>query len=481
MNHKMICRTLGNIITLEGALMALPALCALCYREWRVALVFFCTAAASTLAGWIVSRIFAHCDRTIYAREGFVTVGLAWILMSAVGAIPLILTGDIASPVDAFFEIVSGLTTTGASILRDVTALSHGGAFWRSFTHWIGGMGVLVLMMAIFSDSTGRSIHIMRAEMPGPVVDKIVPRVKDTAKILYLMYIGLTLTEVVFLLFGGMSLFESLIHSFGTAGTGGFSVRSDSIGSYSPYLQWVITIFMLLFGVNFNLYYLLLLKRFRSALRSEELMTYLCTVVVATGIITANILRIAGSFGSAFRQAAFQVASIITTTGYSSADFDLWPNLSRVILLLLMFMGGCAGSTAGGLKVSRVCILFKGAGRELSKLLHPRSVTTVRFEGKPLDESTRAGVTSYFAVYALLMAAIFLIIGHEPFDLETHITAVVACFNNVGPGFSAVGPTGCYADYGPVSKIALSAAMLLGRLEIYPLLLTFTPATWRKR
>jgi len=321
----------------------------------------------------------------------------------------------------------------------------------------------------------------MRAEMPGPVVDKIVPRVKDTAKILYLMYIGLTLTEVVFLLFGGMSLFESLIHSFGTAGTGGFSVRSDSIGAYSPYLQWVITIFMLLFGVNFNLYYLLLLKRFRSALRSEELWTYLGTVVVATGIITANILSMIGSFGEAFRQAAFQVASIITTTGYSSADFNLWPNLSRVILLLLMFMGGCAGSTAGGLKVSRVCILFKGAGRELSKLLHPRSVTTVRFEGKPLDESTRAGVTSYFAVYALLMAAIFLIIGHEPFDLETHITAVVACFNNVGPGFSAVGPMGGYADYGPVSKIALSAAMLLGRLEIYPLLLTFTPATWRKR
>lgn len=481
MNYKMICRTLGNIVTLEGALMLLPAVCALCYAEWKVALVFLCAAASASLAGFAVSRLFHKCDRTIYAREGFVIVGLAWILMSLAGAVPLVLCGDIPSPVDAFFETVSGLTTTGASILTDVTALSHGGAFWRSFTHWIGGMGVLVLMMAILSDSTGRSIHIMRAEMPGPVVDKIVPRVKDTAKILYLMYIGLTLTEVVFLLFGGMSLYEALIHSFGTAGTGGFGIRPDSIGSYSPYIQWVITVFMLLFGVNFNLYYLLLLRRFRSVLRSEELHVYLCIFLVVTGIMAWNIRGIMSSAGESLRHAAFQVASIVTTTGYSSADFNLWPGLSRTLIFILLFVGGCAGSTAGGLKISRVAILFKCARREFGKLLHPRSVATVRFEGKPLDEATQTGVMRYFALYSLLLAAVILLLGGEPFDLETNVTAAISCFNNVGPGLSAVGPMGGYADYSPFAKLILSAAMLFGRLEIYPLILTFSPLTWRRK
>ncbi len=482
MNYKMVWRTLGNIVALEGALLLLPALCAVCYAEWRIALVFLCTAASAALVGLLVSRIFRNCDRTIYAREGFVIVGLAWILMGAVGAVPFLFTGDITSPVDAFFETVSGLTTTGASILRDVTALSRGGAMWRSFTHWIGGMGVLVLMMAILSDSTGRSIHIMRAEMPGPVVDKIMPRVRDTAKILYLMYIGLTLGEVIFLLTGGMSLYDALIHAFGTAGTGGFSVRAESIGAYSPYIQWVVTVFMLLFGVNFNLYYLLLLRRFRSVLRSEELWMYGGIVGVMIAVVTGNVFRtVYASFPEALRYAAFQVASIVTTTGYATADFDAWPNLSRTLLFLLMFVGGCAGSTAGGLKMSRVGILFKCAKRELGKLLHPRSVTTVRFEGKPVDEATRVGVTHYFALYAFLLALILVLIGREPFDLETNITAAVSCFNNVGPGLSAVGPTRNYADYSAFGKIILSSAMLFGRLEIYPLLLTFTPLTWKKR
>ena len=481
MNYKMICRTLGNIVTLEGALMLLPALCALCWAEWKTALVFLCAAAAACLAGFVVSRIFHNCDRTIYAREGFVIVGLAWILMSLAGAVPLVLCGDIPSFVNAFFETVSGLTTTGASILTDVTALSHGGAFWRSFTHWIGGMGVLVLMMAILSDSTGRSIHIMRAEMPGPVVDKIVPRVKDTAKILYLMYIGLTLSEVIFLLFGGMSLFESLIHAFGTAGTGGFSVRSQSIGAYSPYIQWVVTVFMLLFGVNFNLYYLLLLRRFRSVLRSEELHIYLCIYLVATAVIFRNIYGLMGGAADSLRHAAFQVASILTTTGYASADFNLWPGLSRTMIFILLFIGGCAGSTAGGLKISRVAILFKCARRELRRLLHPRSVQTVRFEGKPLDEATQTGVMRYFALYILLLAATIILLGGELFDLETNVTAAIACFNNVGPGLSAVGPMGGYAGYSAFAKLVLSAAMLLGRLEIYPLILTFSPVTWRRK
>lgn len=481
MNYKMICRTLGNIVMLEGALMLLPAVCALCYKEWKVALVFLCAAGIAALAGFAVSRLFHKCDRTIYAREGFVIVGLAWILMSLVGAAPLVLCGDIPSPVNAFFETVSGLTTTGASILTDVTALTHGGAFWRSFTHWIGGMGVLVLMMAILSDSTGRSIHIMRAEMPGPVVDKIVPRVKDTAKILYLMYIGLTLSEVVFLLFGGMSLFESLIHAFGTAGTGGFSVRPESIGAYSPYIQWVVTVFMLLFGVNFNLYYLLLLRRFRSVLRSEELHVYAGIYLVSTIIIFHNVRGVMGSTADSLRHAAFQVSSILTTTGYSSTDFNLWPGLSRTIIFILLFVGGCAGSTAGGLKISRIAILFKCIRRELRRLLHPRSVQAVRFEGKPLDEATQTGVMRYFALYSLLLAATIVLLGPEPFDLESNITAAIACFNNVGPGLSAVGPAGSYAGYSGFAKLVLSAAMLFGRLEIYPLLLTFSPLTWRRK
>ena len=481
MNYKMICRTIGTIVILEGALMVLPAVCSLCFAEWRCALIFLCSAAAAALAGLALSAPFRTCDRTIYAREGFVIVGLAWILMSAAGAVPLMLTGDIPSPVDAFFETVSGLTTTGASILTDVTALSRGGAFWRSFTHWIGGMGVLVLMMAILSDSTGRSIHIMRAEMPGPVVDKIVPRVRDTAKILYLMYIGLTLTEVVFLLAGGMSLYEALIHSFGTAGTGGFGIRPDSIGSYSPYIQWVITVFMLLFGVNFNLYYLLLLKRFRRAFRSEELWIYLGIVAVSVTAVAINIAPVTDGVGKTIRDAAFQVASIVTTTGYSSVDFNLWPGFSRTLIFLLLFVGGCAGSTAGGLKISRIAILFKCARREFRRLLHPRSVAAVRFEGKPLDEGTQTGVMRYFALYSLLLAAVILLIGNEPFDLETNVTAAISCFNNVGPGLSAVGPMGGYAGYSVFAKLVLSAAMLLGRLEIYPLILTFSPLTWRKR
>ncbi len=481
MNYKMICRTLGNIVMLEGVLLLLPALSALFYREWRILTVYLCTAAAAVLCGFLVSRLLRKCDKTIYAREGFVIVGLAWILMAAVGAVPFVVAGDIPSPVDAFFETVSGLTTTGASILTDVTALSRGGAMWRSFTHWIGGMGVLVLMMAILSDSTGRSIHIMRAEMPGPVVDKIVPRVKDTAKILYLMYIALTGLEVIFLMTGGMSLFEALIHSFGTAGTGGFSTRPESIGAFSPYLQWVITVFMLLFGVNFNLYYLILIKRFRSAIRSEELWMYLGLFVILTGVIAWDIRPLFSGVGESIRQAAFQVASIGTTTGYATADFNLWPNLSRMLLLLLMFVGGCAGSTAGGLKVARIGILLKSAGRELNRLRHPRSVNAVRFEGKPLSEETRVGVVSYFALYALLLAGTLILIGGEPFDMETNISAAISCFNNVGPGFSVVGPAGGYADYSVFAKMVLSAAMLLGRLEIYPIVLSLSPSTWRKK
>ena len=481
MNHKMILNTAGLIVALEGGLLLLPTLCAVCYAEWRVALCFLATAVLAALVGGALVFLTRRRDRTIYAKEGFVIVALGWILLSAFGAIPFVLTGDIPAYHDAFFETVSGLTTTGASILTDIPAMSHGCLFWRSFTHWIGGMGVLVLIMAIFPDANGRSIHIMRAEMPGPVVDKIVPRVRDTAKILYFMYFGLTLAEVIFLMTGGMSLFEALIHSFGTAGTGGFSTRPESIGAFSPYLQWVITVFMLLFGVNFNLYYLILIKRFRSAIRSEELWMYLGLFVILTGVIAWDIRPLTAGIGESLRLAAFQVASIGTTTGYATTDFNLWPNLSRMMLLLLMFVGGCAGSTAGGLKVARIGILLKSAGKELNRLRHPRSVNAVRFEGKPLSEETRTGVTNYFALYALLLAGILIMIGGEPFDMETNISAAISCFNNVGPGFSSVGPTGGYAGYSAWAKMVLSAAMLLGRLEIYPIVLSISPSTWRKK
>ena len=481
MNHKMILRTAGLIVALEGALLLLPTLCAVCYSEWRIALWFLVTAAIAGILGLGLVVLTRGCDRTIYAKEGFVIVALGWILMSAIGALPFVFTGDIPAYHDAFFETVSGLTTTGASILTDIPAMSRGCLFWRSFTHWIGGMGVLVLMMAIVPDANGRSIHIMRAEMPGPVVDKIVPRVRDTAKILYLMYIGLTLAEVIFLLTGGMSLFESFIHTFGTAGTGGFSSRPESIGAFSPYIQWGVTVFMLLFGVNFNLYYLILIKRVKSALRSEELWLYVGLFVILTGVIAWNIRPLTAGIGESLRLAAFRVASIGTTTGYATTDFNLWPNLARMMLLLLMFVGGCAGSTAGGLKVARIGILLKSAGKELNRLRHPRSVNAVRFEGKPLSEETRAGVTNYFALYALLLAGILIMIGGEPFDMETNISAAISCFNNVGPGFSSVGPTGGYAGYSVWAKLVLSAAMLLGRLEIYPIVLSLTPSTWRKK
>lgn len=481
MNRKMIFYTLGQLILLEGVLLLLPCVTALIYSELTCALSFLAVSAGSLLLGFILKRVFRQADRTIYAREGFVTVALAWIIVSAIGALPFVLSGDIPSYVDAFFETVSGITTTGASILPDVEALSHGALFWRSFTHWIGGMGVLVLMMAIMPTGEGRSIHIMRAEMPGPKVDKIVPKVRGTAKILYIIYVVLTLVEVILLLCGGMNLFESLIHSFGTAGTGGFGVRGDSIGSYSTYIKWVITIFMLIFGVNFNIFFLILIKRFSQALKSEELRLYLGVVLVSIVIVTANIMPLYDSFGAALTDSAFQVSSIITTTGYSSTDFDLWPTLSKSLLLLLMFIGGCAGSTAGGIKVSRVLILWKTVRRELTQLLHPRSVVSAKYEGKHLEDSLRKSVLTYFALYSITMAILLLLIGFEPFNLETNISAVIACFNNVGPGFGSVGPMMNYADYTSFSKIVLSAAMLLGRLEIYPLLLTLAPSTWMKK
>ncbi len=481
MNRRMVFKTAGRILQIISLLLLIPAVVALIYKETEQLVAFCITALGAFLVGFAIVKFTKTKNRVIYARDGFAITALAWIIMAVVGAVPFVVAGDINSYVDAVFETISGFTTTGASILTDVEALSRSALFWRSFTHWIGGMGVLVFVMAIIPNFTDRSIHIMRAEMPGPVIGKLVPRVKDTAKILYLIYIFLTVLQVVLLFAGGMPLFDSLVHTFGTAGTGGFGIKSDSIASYSPYCQWVIAIFMLIFGVNFNLYYLLLLRRIRTAFKSTELWCYASIVLVSVGAITANIMPIYKNFSGALRDSVFQVASIISTTGYATADFDLWPGLSKTILLLLMFCGACAGSTAGGLKVSRVVMLFKSVTKEIRKMLHPRSVGKIHFEGKSVEDSTLNSVSTYFVIYMICFFAILLLIAFEPFGFESNFSAVAACFNNIGPGFSAVGPTASYADYSIFSKIVLSFAMLLGRLEIFPILIMLSPYTWLKK
>ena len=480
MNRRMIFNTVGLMLKVEAALLLLPALAALIYGEsclWSILI----SAAISLAAGFALTLLSRPKSQVIYAREGFITVALAWVAVSAVGALPFYISREIPSYIDAFFETVSGFTTTGASILANVEVMSRGLLFWRSFTHWVGGMGVLVFVMALVPSVTDRSIHIMRAEMPGPVVGKLMPRARDTASILYKIYVGMTLLQIILLWIGGMPLFESIVHAFGTAGTGGFGVKADSIAGYSPYLQWVITVFMLLFGINFNLYYLLLIRRFRAAAQSSECWYYLGIVGVCIALITTNIMPLYNNFREALRLSAFQVASIVTTTGYATADFNLWPQFSKAILLLLMIMGACAGSTGGGLKVSRAVMLFKMVGKEIRHLLHPRSVNSVRFEGKHVDGATLKSVSSYFVIYIICILAICLILSLEPFDLETNLSATLACFNNIGPGLAAVGPASNYAAYSPLSKLVLSLAMLLGRLEIYPLLLTLIPTTWIRK
>ena len=471
---------IGQIIKLEAVLLVLPLAVSIIYRE-RCALSFLITALASLFVGFAVTLISKPGNRLIYAKEGFVIVALAWLALSAIGAVPFVLSGEVRSYADAFFETVSGFTTTGASVLTDIEGMSHGLLFWRSFTHWVGGMGVLVFIMAIIPSVCDRSIHILRAEMPGPVMGKLVPKLKQTAKILYLIYIVMTVLEMILLLCGGMSLFDSALHSFATAGTGGFGIKGDSIASYSPYLQWVIAVFMFLFGINFNIYYLLLVRRFRSVLKSTETWCYIAICLISVSIITGNIYSIYGNLPDSVRASAFQVASLVTTTGFSTADFNLWPGLSKGILLILMFIGGCAGSTAGGLKVSRVVMMIKMIRREFMKMIHPRSVSAVRIEGKKVDDTTLNGVNVYFALYMEIYFAVFLLLCLEPFDFETNFTAVAACYNNIGPGFGAVGPMGSFSGYSAFSKIVLSATMLLGRLEIYPLLFALIPSTWTKK
>ena len=475
----MIAYLIGRILLTEAALLVLPLLVTFLYGESPVPFLIpiLLLALCGGAMGWKKLKSTA-----LYVRDGLAVVALAWICMSLFGALPFVLSGDIPNYVDAFFETVSGFTTTGSSILTEIEPLSRGGLFWRSFTHWVGGMGVLVFVMAILPMNDGHGMHLMRAEVPGPTVGKLVSRMSDTAKILYGIYLAMTVIETVLLLLGGMSLYDSLIHAFGTAGTGGFSCRNLSVGAYdSVYFDVVISVFMLLFGVNFNLYYFLLIRRFRDVVCSEELRAYLLIVSASVLAIAVNISHLYQSFGASLRYALFQVSSILTTTGYATADFNLWPTYSRTVIVILTFVGACAGSTAGGLKVSRVIILFKAARQDLNKMLHSHAVTTVRFEGKPLDEKTLRGVHNYFNIYMLLLTLSVLLLSLDGFDLVTTFTSVVTCLNNVGPGLEMVGPMGSFADFSAPAKLLLAFDMLAGRLELYPMLALFAPRLWRKR
>ena len=481
MNYKMVAFVLGRIFCIEAVLMLFPMLCAACYGEWYLLPAFLLPAVLLAVLG-LAASLRTPKNTTIFARDGLAIVALVWVLMSAFGALPFVISGEIPSFVDAFFETVSGFTTTGSTILTDVEALSHGTLFWRSFAHWVGGMGVLVLAMAVLPMTDGRAMHLMRAEVPGPTVGKISSKLSDSAKILYAIYFAMTLAEVILLCAGGMPLFDSLIHAFGTAGTGGFSNKGLSVGAYNnPYFEIVIGVFMLLFGINFNLYYFLLLRRFRDAFCSEEMLTYLGIVAFSTVTITLNILHLYDGVGTALRTAFFQVSSIITTTGYASTDFNLWPTYARTVICILTFIGACAGSTAGGLKISRIVIFFKAAKQDLNKMLHTHAVTTVRFEGKPLDEKVLRGVHNYFNIYMLLLAVSILLISLDGFDLVTTFTSVLTCFNNVGPGLEVVGPMGNFAGFSAPAKLLLSFDMLAGRLELYPMLALFSPRLWQKR
>ena len=481
MNYKMVVFVLGRIFCIEAVLMLFPMLCAACYGEWYLMPAFLLPAVLLAVLG-LAASLRTPKNTTIFARDGLAIVALVWVLMSAFGALPFVISGEIPSFIDAFFETVSGFTTTGSTILTDVEALSHGTLFWRSFAHWVGGMGVLVFAMAVLPMTDGRAMHLMRAEVPGPTVGKISSKLSDSAKILYAIYFAMTLAEVILLCAGGMPLFDSLIHSFGSAGTGGFSNKGLSVGAYNnPYFEIVIGVFMLLFGINFNLYYFLLLRRFRDAFCSEEMLTYLGIVAFSTVTITLNILHLYDGVGTALRTAFFQVSSIITTTGYASADFNLWPTYSRTVICILTFIGACAGSTAGGLKISRIVIFFKAAKQDLNKMLHTHAVTTVRFEGKPLDEKVLRGVHNYFNIYMLLLAVSILLVSLDGFDLVTTFTSVVTCINNVGPGLEVVGPMGNFAGFSAPAKLLLSFDMLAGRLELYPMLALFSPRLWQKR
>ncbi len=479
MSYGTVLRVVGRICAILSVVLILPLIVSLIYGE-----SIFGFAVAMAVSAFLAAILILPTHRRkqkMFSKEGFACVALSWVVMSLIGAIPFWVEGAIPNYVDALFESVSGFTTTGASILSNVEAVGRGLLFWRSFTHWIGGMGILVLMMAVLPMSENYSIFIMRAETTGPEAGKLVPRVRNSSMILYLMYISLTVVEVIFLLAGGMSFYEAVLHSMGTAGTGGFGIKSDSIGGYSPYLQTVIGVFMMLFGVNFNLYFCLLLRRFGSFFKNEELLCYGGIITVSTALITLNVRSLyAGDWLISLRHSFFQVSSVMTTTGYSTTDFDAWPNFSKTILALLMFIGACAGSTAGGIKVSRLMILVRSAISEIKHLLRPNSYNPVTLDKKPVDTKIIHSTLVFFLLYMMILFGSWLLISLENYDMETSFSSVLACLSNIGPGLGLAGPAANFAFYSSASKLLLSFCMLVGRLEVFPVLALFSPYTWRR-
>lgn len=483
MNYKMMGRFNAFILGIEAAFM-IPALgISFALGETNATFAFLVTIGILAILSATLALLTRHATPDFYAREGLLCVGSGWLVMSAVGCLPFFLSGEIPHYIDALFEIVSGFTTTGASVITDLEPISKGLIYWRSFSNWLGGMGVLVFLLAVLpvgGRSEGFTMHLLRAESPGPDVGKLFPRIKKTATVLYLCYIGLSLINLIFLLAGGMPLFDSVCTMFSTAGTGGFGIRNDSLAGYSAYIQWVTTIFMLLFGINFSCYYLLLLRHIRSVFRDEELRLYLIMVIGSTVLIVWNLYGVFSSMSDTVRHAAFQVASIITTTGFATADFDLWPSLSKAILLLLMAVGACAGSTSGGLKCARLLLLVKTLKRNISQIINPQKVKVIRVNGKPVSEKILANTNAYFFAYMVLLVVSTLILSLDGFSITTNLTAALSCLNNIGPGLDAVGPTCNYAGFGILSKLVLIVNMLAGRLEIFPILVLFNPGAWKR-
>lgn len=477
MNRAIIRYVLGSVLKIEAMLMLLPCIVSLIYKEPE-GLSFLLVAFIAGLIG-IAMTLKKPKNHVFYLKEGCIITALSWIILSIVGCVPFILTGEIPRFTDALFETISGFTTTGASILTDVEALSYTSLLWRSFTHWIGGMGVLVFMMAIIPMSGGSNINLMKAESPGPSVGKLVPKMKHTARILYLIYFALTLAQIILLLLGDMPLFDSVTTAFGTAGTGGFSIKNSSIADYSPYIQWIVAIFMILFGINFNAYYLILYRQFKKAFTMEEIRAYLIIIVAAISIITIELVNNSMAVWDALRHSTFQVASVMTTTGFATADFNQWTALSRTILVLLMFIGACAGSTGGGIKVSRFILVIKTVFKEIGSYLHPRSVKKINLDGKPVEHEIMRATNVYFITFFVLFVFSVLVVSLEEKDLVTNFTAVAATINNIGPGLEMVGPTANFAHFNPFTKWVLMFDMLAGRLELFPMLMLFVPQIWK--
>lgn len=479
MNYSIVLYILGCVLKFESAFLVLPALVGLIYRE-HASGSYLAVAVLCLILGVLLTHKKPR-STNLYTREGFVAVALSWIIMSIFGAIPFVLTGDIPFYVDALFETISGFTTTGSSILTDVESISKASLFWRSFSHWIGGMGVFVFIMAILPMMGGSTMNLMKAESPGPSVSKLVPHVKDTAKILYGIYIAITICEATILRALGMPLFDSLTTTFGTVGTGGFGIRNDSIAGYSPAIQITITVFMILSGINYTAYFYILTGKIKELFKIEEVRWYLAIIFGSVAVITWNVRSLYPTFSETLRHAFFQVGSIITTTGYATTDFDLWPALSKTLLVTLMFIGACAGSTSGGIKVSRILILLKTIRKELSLIIHPRQVKKIRMDGHPVDHETLRSANVFLVVYFVLLLTSMLLISVDEFDFSTNFTSVVTVLNNIGPGLNLVGPTQNFSIFSPFSKFVLMFDMLAGRLELFPMMILLMPSTWKRK